>query len=166
MFDHEYPTLYYEHLACEQKDFTQLAVKADIDIQYGYTIMPTKTNLTIKSAPLLDQSAFTFENRTPNASFFNNAHSIYKAHPSPQVDEALEYIADTPVLVITRDDIKKMVKDPDYAVELPEDFGRSSSPFMPFSKSNRHRKLTAKLRLRQRHVHRRQRRATPDSLHQ
>ena len=73
--------------------------------------------------PILDRYDFPFHTRMLNASLFNIPYSIYKDDPSPAVDAAWEDIADTPVLVISKDDVVRMGKDPEYAVGVPVEFG-------------------------------------------
>ncbi|KAF1350502.1 hypothetical protein EJ07DRAFT_84760, partial [Lizonia empirigonia] len=79
--------------------------------------------------PLLDTYNFTFLTRTPNASLYNVPYSICKDNPSPSVDAAWEKIADTPILIISRDDVVRMGKDPEDAVEVPSEFGYGADKF-------------------------------------
>ncbi|KAF2441649.1 hypothetical protein P171DRAFT_434299, partial [Karstenula rhodostoma CBS 690.94] len=74
--------------------------------------------------PLLDRFPISFVKTKNNASLFNTPYSIYKDDPSPAVDAAWEEIADTPVLAISREDVVKLGKDPDYVVGIPEEFGK------------------------------------------
>ncbi|KAJ4294437.1 hypothetical protein N0V90_008127 [Kalmusia sp. IMI 367209] len=78
--------------------------------------------------PLLHQYDFSFQRVKNNASLFNNPYSIYKDDPSPAVDDAWDAIADTPVLAISKDDVLKMGKDPEYVVGVPEEFGKARIP--------------------------------------
>lgn len=61
-----------------------------------------------------------------NASLYNTPYGIYKDNPSPRVDAAWEEFADTPVLVISREDVLRMGKDPDY-VGILEEPGKTSA---------------------------------------
>lgn len=85
--------------------------------------------------PLLDRFDFSFHKTKNNASLFNSPYSIYKDDPSPSVDAAWEAIAETPVLAISREDIVRMGKDPDYTVAIPEEFGKSAG--QPFARRRR-----------------------------
>ncbi|KZM28729.1 hypothetical protein ST47_g136 [Ascochyta rabiei] len=94
---------------------------------------PTSPNRLLKQVnsytPLLDAYDLAFHTRTPNASLYNVPYSIYKDNPSPAVDAAWEKIADTPILVISRADVIRMGKDPEYAVQVPLDFGYGEDGF-------------------------------------
>ena len=79
--------------------------------------------------PLLDRYDFSFHRVRNNASLFNDPYSIYKADPSPAVDDAWDDIADTPVLAISESDVIKMGKDPEYAVRIPPSFGYGPDKF-------------------------------------
>lgn len=76
--------------------------------------------------PLLDRFDISFVKTKNNASFYNTPCSIYKDDPSPEVDAAWEAIAETPVLAISREDVIRMGKDPDYVVGIPEEFGKAA----------------------------------------
>lgn len=94
-----------------------------VGILHPIRVLRARANRTC-IAPLLDRFEFTFQKVKNNASLFNHPYSIYKDDPSPEVDAAWEDIADTPVLVIDREDVLKIGKDPEYAVAVPEEFGK------------------------------------------
>lgn len=50
-------------------------------------------------------------------------HSKYRGSPSPEVDAAWEHITTTHLFPLSREEVIKMGKDPDYTVLMPEEFG-------------------------------------------
>lgn len=58
-----------------------------------------------------------------DASLFNDPWSIYKEQPSEEVDAAWEKISKTRSLVVDTDELRKMGKDPDFAVQVPLEWG-------------------------------------------
>ncbi|KAL5384254.1 hypothetical protein DPSP01_005398 [Paraphaeosphaeria sporulosa] len=73
--------------------------------------------------PLLDKLNFTFINKKINGSLFNDPWSVYKAEPSKEVDAAWEEISKIRALVVEADEIRKMGKDPEFAVQVPLEWG-------------------------------------------
>ncbi|KAF1975999.1 hypothetical protein BU23DRAFT_436386, partial [Bimuria novae-zelandiae CBS 107.79] len=95
--------------------------------------LTTSPNTLLKKTntytPLLDRYNFSFNRVKNNASLFNTPYSIYKDAPSPAVDAAWDAIADTPVLAISRSDVVKMGKEPEYVVRVPEAFGYGANKY-------------------------------------
>lgn len=79
----------------------------------------------LRAAPLLEEFQFSFhQDNQEYASIFNDPFTIYKADPSPEVDAAWETISETPLLALSREQIIKLGKDPEYAVRIPKEFGK------------------------------------------
>jgi hypothetical protein len=87
--------------------------------------------------PLLERFDINFVKTKNNASLFNTPYSIYKDAPSPAVDAAWDAIAETPVLAISREDVVRMGKDPDYVVGIPEEFGKAAYLHIPMFRNDR-----------------------------
>ncbi|KAJ4357173.1 uncharacterized protein N0V89_001748 [Didymosphaeria variabile] len=79
--------------------------------------------------PLLDKLNITFSDKRMNASLFNDPWTIYKAEPSKEVDAAWEKMSKTRSLTLEADEIRKMGKDPDFAVQVPLHWGYGASKY-------------------------------------
>jgi hypothetical protein len=70
------------------------------------------------------------EIRTHGSFFAENPPSIFQLPPSPEVDEAWDRISDTHAIVLTREDVIKMGRDPAEQWRFPVEYGYGDEAYM------------------------------------
>ncbi|KAL6895163.1 hypothetical protein HDV57DRAFT_42 [Trichoderma longibrachiatum] len=90
---------------------------------------------TAHAAPLLDRTTVKLETRWMKAALLNRHNpggpSIFVEPPSPEVDQAWQalYEGDR-FFLIEEHEVRRMGKDPEYAVQAPEQWGMGSNKYL------------------------------------
>ncbi|RPA75719.1 hypothetical protein BJ508DRAFT_243080 [Ascobolus immersus RN42] len=93
-----------------------------------------KGNILLKAltyhAPILDQIEIPMIEVTVNGTFLNEANSIFRRHPSPEVDAAWERISTVEPNAITKADVLALGRDPLSTAKFTPNFGFGSDAYV------------------------------------
>lgn len=92
--------------------------------------LPPRTELTLP-APILDKIPISLrETRTHGNFFADDPPSLFQLPPSPEVDAAWDRISDTHAVVLSREEILAMGRDPAEQWRFPEEYGYGDEAYM------------------------------------
>ncbi|RAK99262.1 oxidase ustYa family protein [Aspergillus ibericus CBS 121593] len=108
-------------------DTNQLLRKTSEYCQYTPSLASRLTN----PAPIFDQLDIPLMTKRMNATLVEpDPLPIYRQPPSPEVDAAWNRLANINPIVISRDDVIKLGRDPEDAAKWPESFGFGSQAYI------------------------------------
>ncbi|EAW06843.1 oxidase ustYa family protein [Aspergillus clavatus NRRL 1] len=82
-------------------------------------------------APLLDTLPLPLSTTTTNGSFWpQSPPSLFQLPPSPEVDAAWDRIADTHAFALTREQVRRLNKDPAELYRFPASYGLGDEAYM------------------------------------
>ncbi|KAK1149663.1 hypothetical protein N8T08_005215 [Aspergillus melleus] len=86
---------------------------------------------TSSYSPILDKLPISLrETRTHGNFFADDPPSLFQLPPSPEVDAAWDRISDTHAIVLSRDEIVKIGRDPDEQWRFPPEYGYGDDAYM------------------------------------
>ncbi|PLB46541.1 hypothetical protein P170DRAFT_438293 [Aspergillus steynii IBT 23096] len=86
---------------------------------------------TSSYSPILDKLPISLrETRTHGNFFADDPPSLFQLPPSPEVDAAWDRISDTHAIVLSRDEILNMGRDPAEQWRFPEEYGYGDDAYM------------------------------------
>lgn len=83
--------------------------------------------LALPIAPILARLELPLHNYTVDGHLFDVTHNLLRQEPNPESNAEWDRIAQLGPMVMSREEVIKMNKDPEKVVKLPEDWGKQES---------------------------------------